>query len=645
MNPKSGYTAQELADLRLVSLPQTRPGVTKKAKREGWPMQERTGRGGGNEYALSSLPAEVQAEIRERHLQALAKQNPVVVREVKHLDRDLGALSDKQRAVADARMALARYVREVEAVCKTRQEAVRKVSEMSRAGELPGELNRQCAIACARKGGKPGVGTRVLYQWLLDEELCDSGAERLRALAPQKQGQPPIALTRREWLPEFLGVYRNTNGVCIAEAYRSFAKAYAARHGAALLPSLGVVETVMSQMPAYIREQGRITGARMRALKTYVKRDWSTLRNNDVWVGDGHSLKMKVKHPDHGQPFVPELTLIMDTACRYIVGWSLSYAESCIAVADALRHAMTKNGIPAMYYSDNGGGQTNKTLDADISGIFDRLGIHHETGIPGNPLGRGIIERVMKTLAHTIARQFETYHGPGADRDTVRQIHTATASLAKAQREGKQELTPKQAWAQGKLPSWDDLLKTVAAAVRWYNEEHQHRELGGMTPAQMRTHIFAEMADDEFHPLTDVEARDMFRPGFRRVVQRGWLTVLNNQYWHSDLEAHDGETVLALIDQHDPALAIIRDLDGCWLCDAKLDGNKRAAFPESLVERSRRQRAERRLRKLDDERAKAIAETRPTLEHEKTQTLHDLLGTGGGAAEQETPLQFLKSMM
>ena len=195
------------------------------------------------------------------------------------------------------------------------------------------------------------------------------------------------------------------------------------------------------------------------------------------------------------------------------------------------------------------------------------------------------------------------------------------------------------------MPSWDDLLKTVAAAVNWYNEEHQHRELGGMTPAQMRGHIFAEMADDEFHPLTEIEARDMFRPGFKRVVQRGWLTVLNNQYWHSDLEARDGETVLALIDQHDPALAIIRDLDGRWLCDARLDGNKRAAFPESLVERSRRQRAERRLRKLDDERAKAIAETRPTLEHEKTQTLHDLLGTAEGGTEQETQYQFLKSMM
>ena len=203
MELKKWVTAQEIADMRLSSLPQTKAGVINRAKNGAWATRKRAGRGGGNEYALSSLPAEVQAEIRERHLQALAKQNPVVVREVKHLDRDLGALSDKQRAVADARMALARYVREVEAVCKTRQEAVRRVSELSRAGELPGDLNRQCAIACARKGGKPGVGTRVLYQWLLDEELCDNGAERLRALAPQKQGQPPIALTRREWLPEF----------------------------------------------------------------------------------------------------------------------------------------------------------------------------------------------------------------------------------------------------------------------------------------------------------------------------------------------------------------------------------------------------------------------------------------------------------
>ena len=148
------YSAAELAAMALHTIKLTARSIRTRAIEEGWESRRRAGRGGGNEYALSSLPAEVQAEIRERHLQALAKQNPVVVREVKHLDRDLGALSDKQRAVADARMALARYVREVEAVCKTRQEAVRRVSELSRAGELPGDLNRQCAIVCARKGGQ-----------------------------------------------------------------------------------------------------------------------------------------------------------------------------------------------------------------------------------------------------------------------------------------------------------------------------------------------------------------------------------------------------------------------------------------------------------------------------------------------------------
>lgn len=147
------------------------------------------------------------------------------------------------------------------------------------------------------------------------------------------------------------------------------------------------------------------------------------------------------------------------------------------AVADALRFAMMTNGIPAIYYSDNGGGQINKTMDADIVGILPRLGVHHETGIPGNPQGRGIIERVMKTLAHPIARAFPTYFGPNADSDTVRQTLTAVDSLAKRQTDvakiGK-DLTPKQKSAIGKLPTWGELFVVIEQAVHWYNTEHKH---------------------------------------------------------------------------------------------------------------------------------------------------------------------------
>lgn len=631
MNLKSGYSAQELADLQLRSLPQSRPGVTHRAKKDCWTTRKRSGRGGGTEYPFDGLPADVQAEIKAKAYKALVpKQTADAAHQVAVIaNRDLSTLDDAQRATADARIQMTLLVAQYEASLGSRNKALDAVVAMSRDESLPvddhADYNAICVTALAKSRGKAGIGKRVLHQWCIAADKCNTPTERLSALAPKKQGQPIIKPTQMEWLPDYMAVYRNTNGVGMAEAYRTFEKAYAAKHGANAVPHYDAVRRALDKMPKFIREAGRLTGAKMKALKTYQKRDWSGLMNNDVWTGDGHAMKMKVRHPDHGQPFTPELTLIMDTASRYIVGWSLAYAENNIAVGDALRHAMINHGIPAIYYSDNGGGQKNKVFDTDIHGIFARLGVHHETGIPGNPQGRGIIERVMKTLAQPIARQFETYHGPNVDSDTLRKISTATTSLAKAEAEGRTELTPKQTWAKGKLPDWNQLLDVIEAAVHWYNTEHKHSALGNVTPLQMREHFMKQMDAADIIPLTEVEARDMFRPAVTRVVQRAWLSVYNNEYWHKALEVWDGKKVVAYLDQHDASTVIVRDEDGAYICDAILDGNKKAAFGEAVVERSKRQRTERRIKKLDEERVKAEAELRPTLEHEKAQTLHELM--------------------
>ena len=61
--------------------------------------------------------------------------------------------------------------------------------------------------------GKAGVGVSRLHQWCIDADKCETPTERLLALAPQKQGQPVIKPTRMEWLPDFMAVYRNTNGL------------------------------------------------------------------------------------------------------------------------------------------------------------------------------------------------------------------------------------------------------------------------------------------------------------------------------------------------------------------------------------------------------------------------------------------------
>jgi transposase-like Mu len=649
---KEAYSAKELASMKLQTLPHAHCNVRNRAKREGWPSEKRTGRGAGDVYPISGLPDDVQAEIRNRHAVKLLSQ-PVksaeeraIDREVSLAMRDVTRLNDKQRQVCDARLAVVVHLRRIAAEVGVNQ-AVALVSAQSRAGTLTPDIAQWLDKAVARKAGA-GVGERTLKQWMADANRCDTPTARLATFAPHKTGRPMARLEGLRWLPEFLRHYRLKNGVGVNEAYRSFATAWAVAHEGDVtdLPNIYKVRRALAQMPNLERLRGRLTGAALRAHQTYVKRDWSQAHINDVWMGDGHSLKMKVQHPDHGQPFTPELTMIMDTRSRMVVGWSLAYSESCIAVGDALRHAISQHGVPAIYYSDNGSGQTNKVLDTDVFGILPRLGIEHQTGLPGNPQGRGMIERLNQTVGHLIARQFETYYGGGADPETVRENLTGVASLAKALAEKKTELTPKQTRAKGKLPRWDDLLKVIEAVIHHYNHEREHSEIQ-CTPAALYAALLAEAKEGEIVRLSEVELRDMFRPQFTRVVERGWLKLHNKDYWHRELEKHDGETVVMAVDQHDPTTVIVKSLDGDWICDAKLDGNKRPGFAESLVESARRKRAEAAIKRAKHKAEQAAAELRPAIEGTPAKTLSDLLGTGtdGKAATAEPEYQFLRTAM
>ena len=635
---KEWLSAQELTDLRLSSLPKSKSNVISRAKKDGWLNRKRIGKGGGVEYAFDGLPKDVQAEIKALQVKAemkaiTAKVDKSASTAVALLERDTNELTHAQRETADARLLMTLLVAQYESKVGGRSKAVALVSQLSREGALPNDetngvdYNQICITAVAKAKGV-GVGARKLHEWCLLADKCETGEDRLKLLAPQKQGHPVVALIAMDWLPDFMQIYRSPKGYHVAEAYRIFAVSYASKHGADAVPHIDVVYRALDKMPRLVRESGRLTGSKLTALKTYVQRDWNTdwFDNNDVWVGDGKSMEFKVAHPEHGQPFTPELTVIMDAPSRFVVGWSVAYAESMLAVSDALRDGMVKHGIPAMYYSDNGSGQTNKALDAPLTGILPRVGTHHETGIAGNPQGRGIIERFNRVVPRWIAQQFDTFWGQGADDETVRKNLYAVTSFAKADKEGKTDLTPIQRRGKKMLPTWKQFVDMVEQAVNYYNNEWEHSEIG-TTPAAYREALMQKMAKEgkEIIPLTEAEARDMFRPHFVRKVQRGWLSVLNNNYWHKALEALDGVEVVAYVDIHDAASVIIRLGDGRYVCDALLDGNKRDAFPKTLVEQKREERANRRIKKSYEEIAKAEAEKRPAIELEKLATLSELV--------------------
>ncbi|HHQ5845696.1 TPA: Mu transposase C-terminal domain-containing protein [Enterobacter hormaechei subsp. hoffmannii] len=665
-------TVNELVGLP--GLPGTLPGIrmAMKKRSSGLPDLVRKRQGTkAYEYHLDCLPTETQQAIRSRMYQQVlnsaSEENAIraVVSRQATADRDeiallrncpailerkVSELTDKQKQIADSRATLAMEIERLRDAGMSRTSAVKYIASASRIGSLPRHLQIAAEMANARKGSsRAGVGTRSLQEWLTIFESTKPGVERMAMLAPgHLKAKKPEQIT---WLPAFLAHWRNRKGPSLREAYRDFQEEWSVIYAdqpamAVACPSYDAVRRAMEKLPRREKARGRVSGSAALAYECFQKRDWSLMPVNGCWIADGKSLEMKVAHPDHGRPFTPELTLIIDGRTRFITGWSLALSESVIAVADAYRYAMRHFGKPLFVYSDNGGGETNKTLDADVTGIFSRLGIEHPTSIPGRPQSRGIIERLNKGVPRRVAMQFDTFSGDSADREHARITSRAIQSAIKAQENGR-ELTPVQRNALGKLPSWQQLLDAIASEVDAYNNTHEHRELPKrngrhMTPAAYRRAVL-EAEGDDIEYLTDVELREAFMPEMVRTAQRGWLRLFNNDYFSEELIQVDSEEVRVAFDIHDPSSVIVRRMDGTYVCTAIWNGNKRAAIPVSAMDVAVEKRRQRRLNRIEDKRQEIEAEGRSVLPGQRFDDLGSFIPAEFSRITEEEHYFFLET--
>ncbi|HBK4660133.1 TPA: transposase, partial [Serratia marcescens] len=532
------------------------------------------------EYHIDCLPEAARAAATERHYKSVLEQSgcqttePSVKRAVAIkprqelelmrqcpalVEREVCGLTDDQKAIADARALLASEVERLRNAGLSRLSAVNYIVGGSRDGSLPENLMAAADLANARKGSRVGISRSSLQEWVSIFQATQPGLERLAMLAPgqNKRKKPEDA----SW---FYGMfwphYANRNGPSVREAYRSFRREWHEVYHAEpamrkAIPSYYAVLRRVNQLPLCSRVQGRVSGSAKKAYEVYSKRDWAQMPVNGIWISDGKSMDMKVAHPIHGRPFTPELTMVIDGRTRFVVGWSLSLSENAMGVADAYRFGMKHFGKPLFVYSDNGGGQKNKMLDADITGIFPRLGIEHMTGIPGNPQARGIIERLNAVIPERIAKRTMTYNGRSVDPNAARIQGKNLISLSDALRNGN-ELTTQQQRTFRDLPSWQWLMDAVQDEIDNYNNHHEHSELPKvdgthMTPAAYRA-LVLQQEGDEIEYITEGELREMFMPEVERVAQRGWVSVGNNQYFSKDLIEVDRQSVRVGMDIHDP---------------------------------------------------------------------------------------------
>ncbi|EEH3272978.1 DDE-type integrase/transposase/recombinase [Salmonella enterica subsp. enterica serovar Bareilly] len=599
------------------------------------------------EYSIDCLPEVTQKAIRERYMAQLMEAKtpqepakPVVRRQrvpdaispleayrgsPQLMEERLNALTENQRQVADARAALVREVFLLEDQGNIgRLKAINYVVSKARSGELPPLLQAAAVTANAKRGSGRTISRDPLYQWVLKYSQAQNAAERLLLLAPGKREE--MKVEEISWLADFLAQYRQSNGRPMTEAYDDFVAEWNRRHAEEpymlqIVPSYDAIRRVMKKLPEVTKQKGRVTGSEYRQLEGFTRRDWLQMPVNYVWIGDGHGMKLKCAHPIHGRPFSPEVTFVIDGATRFVVGWSMDLAENVFAVAGAIQHGIRNHGKPFIYYSDNGSGETADVLDKEVVGILPRLGVNHPTGIAGNPQGRGIIERLNRTLPMRIARKYRTYFGKGADRETLRKLNRDLRSAFNTLQQGK-NLNAKQRAAMRDLPSWSELCEAVREGVEWYNNR-PHSELPmkangkHFSPAEYRKKRLAE-EDTEIEWLSDVELRDMFRPMVEKPVRRCEIHWLNNIYYAPELRDEHGRKVLISYDIHDASKITVRRLDGSFICEAIWNGNKRAAFPVTAEYhkhqqriKGMRKRAEEKLHDAEDENINVLEHKQP----------------------------------
>jgi putative transposase len=334
-------------------------------------------------------------------------------------------------------------------------------------------------------------------------------------------------------------------------------------------------------------------------------------KSNDIWVGDGHTFKARVQSPIHGNAFRPEVTFIIDWVSRKITGWSVALSENVVAVCDAFRHAqITTRARPLIYYSDNGSGQTAKHIDHPMTGTLGRQGIAHETGIPGSPQGRGILEGMWDITLIALAASYPTFVGKQADRDTVRRVGV---ELEKAKRKGE---------ASRLLPTFGQFLADLQKCVNDYNQRHSHSELGGMTPDV----AYAKHLDPDSTAMgvSDEELRALWMPEEVRTVRRGLIQLFGNEYACPDMvrKLPENAKVRVRFDVHNADTVRILELaSGKFLGLGVWDGHRRAAFPVPYVENLRDQRQAGIHRRAQNEMDRADDERKITLDSTGGQVL------------------------
>ena len=396
---KSYYSAQELVELNLEILPKTKKAILTMAKREGWKSQDRQGKGGGFEFAVKSMPEDVQAEIVVKLGKSAVKNLPVLAEE---------------SVPVDAQLLWATYE---QGTTKQQQKAQMKLGIMFAVAELVNggvKILDALALVCHKhnQDGEKTVTVSAIKSWWY--QIKDADRSLWLPLLMDSYGahseSREATFTPEAWAFFRADYFRNERpqfGSCYERLKRA-----ASANGWVIPSPSSIKRKILREIPkthqTYLRDG---TYALSRMYPSLIR----TVAGIEAmeWVnGDGYKHNVWVRW-HNGHIIRPKTWLWQDVRTRKILAYRCDESENTNMIRLALLDVVNKYGIPKHLTIDNTKAAANKKMtggvknryrfkvrEDEVQGIIPALGIQLHWTTVRYGRGRGQAKPIERAFSH-----------------------------------------------------------------------------------------------------------------------------------------------------------------------------------------------------------------------------------------------------
>jgi len=478
--------------------------------------------------------------------------------------------TDRARQVAMFRETVVGYVRALTDQGVTQNNAIALMLERGEADRLPKHF--AVALQESAKSGRKTPSRSAICDWCA--KYREGG---VTALLPEHKGR---VVEAAGWWGPALEYFNSPSKPDMSAVHRRLVEV---DH---FPVSYDQVRNYLAGVPAMLgRNSPARIGKNLYRLteKAYVRRSTENALAGDVYVADGYRADIYLAHPVTGDIWRPELTVAIDMRSRYPVGWRADEHEGTVAVQNMWAETFARwNHVPPFLYVDNGSGHKNKLMSDELTGFYARAGVQQIIhAIPGNPHGKGWVERFFRIVKDDFLKLWRpqfycgTDMAPEALNATVREIKAGRLTL------------PSLAEFRDAFDDWMERFV-----------DRPHPEDKNVT----RRSLWEALVPIPPHQ----SALELKRQAVALTVARASLRHGKRGYKHPDLHCFNGQKVVLEYDLMDDRVAVIRTVEGRWICDAHLITAIDAIAPNRLEEK-RQNRAADAIKRLDKKMAEQKA--------------------------------------